>query len=246
MSKLDRFKLFDKEVNVLIVEDETILANTMKKSLEKMGYLVSGIEATAKQAILHVQNKMPDIVIIDINLHCSSGIDAANEIWQKYKIPIIFLTSYSYDRTMNKTMQCKPYAYLIKPCKSKELKAAIKMTLHKHKYFFSPKKSLNIQKSDFIYIDENLKFDRIKLQLYKKGKRVNLTKNEKRLFEILSQKQNEVISYEQISNFIWRENLYDKAKLRMLIYRLRQKLDSDSLLSFYELGYKLKVMKKVA
>jgi len=246
MSKLDRFKLLDKDINVLIVEDEIILAMSMQQSLENTGYFISGIESTALTAIKHVENNKPDIVIMDINLDKSSGIDAANEIWKRFKIPIIFLTSYSNDRTMNKAMECEPYGYLIKPCKDKELKATIKMALHKHKYFFSSKKNIINSKSEYILIDENLKFDKVKVELFKKGKRVKLTKNEKKLFEVLSQKKDEVITFEQISNYIWRESLYDKAKLRMLIYRLRQKLEADPLENSYEFGYKLKVMKQIA
>ena len=235
--------LYDNDINILIVEDEIILAMAMQVSLEQMGYYVSGIETDAKQAIAHAKNNRPDIIIMDINLNDSSGIDAANEIWKSFKIPIVFLTSYTNDKTINKAMECEPYGYLIKPCKDKELKATIKMALHKHKYFFSSKEKLLEKDSEYIIIDENLKFDKTKTELYKNNKKVKLTKNEKKLFEVMSQKIDDVISFEQISNYIWREELYDKAKLRMLIYRLRQKLDIDPFENFYESGYKLKVSK---
>ena len=245
MSKLDKLALKDKDINVLIVEDEVILALSMEMSLQEMGYFVSGIETNAQQAIIHAQNHRPDIVIMDINLNNSSGIDAANEIWKSFKIPIIFLTSYTNDKTINEAMSCEPYGYLIKPCRDKELKATIKMALHKHKYFFNAIEEKPNQ-SKFVIIDENLKFDKAKSELFKNDEKVKLTKNERKLFEVMSQKAGDIVSFEQISIYIWREEIYDMGKLRTMIYRLRQKLDTNPFENLYESGYKLKVKKNIA
>jgi len=245
LSKLNKLTLNDKDIRVLIVEDEIILAMAMEMSLQEMGYIVSGIETTATNAINHAKNNRPDIVIMDINLNDSSGIDAANEIWKSFNIPIVFLTSYTNDNTINQAMSCEPYGYLIKPCKDKELKATIKMALHKHKYFFSNKEN-KPKKSKYIIIDDNLTFDIAKTELLRNGEKVKLTKNEKKLFEVMSQKAGEIVSFEQISIYIWREELYDMGKLRTLIYRLRQKLNTNPFENLYESGYKLKVKKDIA
>ncbi len=238
------FRLFDKNINILIVEDE-IIAMAMQSSLEKIGYTISGIEFDVKSALLHAQSNKPDIVIMDINIDKGLGIETANEIWNRFKIPIIFLTSYSNERIINKVLECGSYAYLMKPCKDKELRATIKMVLNKHKYFFSNKKSLSSEKSEYILIDENLKFDKVKIELFKKDVKVRLTKNEKKLFEVLSQKEGEVIDFKQISTYIWKEDFKNKSKLRMLVYRLRQKLNCNPLENFYEWGYRLKLKKKI-
>lgn len=246
MTKCTPINLYENEINILVVEDEVILAMSMEISLEKMGYYVSGIETDALSAVNHAKRNRPDIILMDINLGDSSGIKAANEIWKTLKIPIIFLTSYTNDKTINEALECEPYGYLIKPCKDKELKATIKMAIHKHKYFFSNQKNTSVLKDNYIFIGKDLKFNKNKAELYKNSKKIKLTKNEKKLFEVMTEKIDEVISFEQISAYIWREELYDRAKLRMLIYRLRQKLGINPFENFYESGYKLKARKEIA
>ncbi|QKJ22081.1 response regulator [Poseidonibacter lekithochrous] len=243
MTKLSNLSQNDIDISILIVEDEVILAMSMEVSLKKMGYEVTGIETSAAQAINHARNRLPDLVIMDINLNNSSGIDAANEIWKSLKIPIIFLTSYSNDKTINQAMECEPYGYLIKPCRDRDLKATITMAIHKHRYFFANKKQVIKEESQYILIEGNLSFDKTKSALYKNDLLIKLTKNEKKLFEIMCENPNSVISFEQISAYVWREELYDMGKLRTLIYRLRQKLEFNPLENVYESGYKLKISK---
>lgn len=235
------------DINVLIVEDEIVLAMAIELSLKKMGFLVSGIETTASKAILHAQNNHPDIILMDINLNnTETGIDAANVIWKKFKIPIVFLTSYTNDQTIKAAMECEPYGYLIKPCRDEELKASISMAIHKHRYFFKDKKNLEKEQTDFLYLEGNLKFDKSNSNLYKNEEEIKLTKNEKKLFEIITKNAGEVVSFKTIYAYIWREDLYDMGKLRTLIYRLRIKLGIDPFENMYEQGYKIKVAQDIA
>lgn len=246
MCKLTNLNQLDNEINVLIVEDEVVLAMALEVSLNEMGFSVSGIEINSQNAIIHAKNKLPDIVLMDINLSSSSGIQAANEIWKTLKIPIVFLTSYSNDKTIKDAMECEPYGYLLKPCRDKELKVTISMAMHKHKYFFKNKNELEVVKDKFIQINENLKFDISKSELYKNDEKIKLTKNEKKLFEIMCEKPGEIVNFERISTYIWRESIYDMGKLRTLIYRLKLKLETNPFENLYELGYKIKVAQKVA
>ena len=246
MNKLTNLKDLDKEINVLIVEDEIVLAMALELSLNEMGFNVSGIETNMKSAVNHARNNLPDIILMDINLSSSSGIHAANEIWKSLKIPIIFLTSYSNDKTIKEAMECEPYGYLLKPCKDKEIKATINMAIHKHNFFFKNKNTDDMLENKFIYINEELKFDANKSELYKNNELIKLTKNEKKLFEILCEHPGKVISLERISTYIWRESIYDMGKLRTLIYRLKIKLNTNVFENLYELGYKIKVIDSIA
>lgn len=237
----------DSEISVLIVEDEIILAMAIELSLKEMGFFVTGIETSASHAIIHSQNNHPDIILMDINLNSkNTGIDAANIIWKRFQIPIIFLTSYTNDKTIKAAMECEPYGYLIKPCRDEELKASINMALHKHRYFFNDKKSLQKNESDFLYLEENIKFDKSNSILYKKDDEIKLTKNEKKLFEIITKNPGDIVSFKTIYAYIWREDLYDMGKLRTLIYRLRIKLGINPFENMYEQGYKIKVTKDFA
>jgi len=246
LNKLTNLKDLDKEINVLIVEDEIVLAMALELSLNEMGFNVSGIETNMKSAVNHARNNLPDIILMDINLSSSSGIHAANEIWKSLKIPIIFLTSYSNDKTIKEAMECEPYGYLLKPCKDKEIKATINMAIHKHNFFFKNKNTDDMLENKFIYINEELKFDANKSELYKNNELIKLTKNEKKLFEILCEHPGKVISLERISTYIWRESIYDMGKLRTLIYRLKIKLNTNVFENLYELGYKIKVIDSIA
>ena len=100
MSKLER--ILDSTKSILIVEDEPILAIGMEYSLEDFGYDVSGIATSYESAISHVRESLPDLVLMDIKIKGDkSGIDAAKVIWQEYKIPVVFLTSYSSEKMIN-------------------------------------------------------------------------------------------------------------------------------------------------
>lgn len=136
--------LANRNFDVLVVEDEPILAMAMELKLKKLGLNVSGIATSPDHAILHAQNNFPDIAIIDINLNAKkTGIDVANYLWKNFNIPIIFLTSYYNDNILNQAMESEPYAYLIKPCRNEELKVAINTAMHKHQFFFKNKKVLS-------------------------------------------------------------------------------------------------------
>ena len=233
-----------KDFDILIVEDEPILAMAMEIKLKKLGFKVSGISTTPDNAILHTHNLYPDLAIVDINLNASkTGIDVASYNWKNFNIPIIFLTSYYNDKILNQAMEAEPYGYLIKPCRNEELKVAINTAIHKHQFFFKNKNLLVPAKNKFIYITENIKFDLLQLELYADDKLYKLTKNEKKLFEILTKQPDKVVSFNTIFNFIWREDVYDLSKLRSLIYRLKNKLKFNPFENLYEEGYKIKIVK---
>lgn len=243
MENLSDFYNFD-EKRVLIVEDEAILALGMECSLEEFGYEVSGIETTANGAIEHVKDNKPDVILMDINLRGeASGIDAAKEIWNSSKTPVIFLTSYSDDKTVKRAMLSEPYGYLIKPCRDKELKVAIQTALHKHNYFYKNKETLkSVEKNNSrIKCPHNIVYDKAKRVLYKEDEIIKLTGNELKLFDILTDYINESVSYERINSFIWRVEDSSIGRLRSLVYRIKTKIGVNIIENIFEMGYKLKV-----
>lgn len=233
-------------LNVLIVEDEIILAMAIELSLKKMGFLVSAIATTAAKAINYAQDKKPDIILMDINLNKKdTGIDAANTIWERFKIPIIFLTSFADDQTIKEAMSCEPYGYIVKPYRDEELKATINTALHKHQYIFNiNNENKKIKDENFIFLEEDFKFDRRTSSLYKSEDKINLTTNEKKFFDIITKNPGEIIGFQVLYAYIWDENAYNMGKFRTLLYRLRLKLGFDIFENMYEHGYKIKLRKK--
>lgn len=117
-------------IKVLIVEDEAIVAKDIKKRLLKRDYEVVGIVSTARAAIKKAEEKKPNVVLMDIYLKGEmTGIQAAKEIWKKYKIPVVYLTAYGDDKTVEEAMKTGPVGYLLKPIDDKELDFSIQQAI---------------------------------------------------------------------------------------------------------------------
>ena len=122
-----------KKANILIVEDELIIAKSTAKKLNKLGYNVPKIVSSGEDAISYASENTLDLILMDIAIKGNiDGIETANKIKSVIDIPIIFLTAYASDRTIDRASQTGCYGYLIKPFREKELQATIKMSLNKY------------------------------------------------------------------------------------------------------------------
>lgn len=120
------------EANILIVEDEGVIAMDIRLRLIRLGYNVCGIAATAEEAIEKSGEHSPDLVFMDIKLKGEmDGIDAASEIRRRFKIPVVYLTSLSDDGTLKRAMTTEPSGYIKKPFEDKQLQSAVEEALHK-------------------------------------------------------------------------------------------------------------------
>ena len=118
---------------ILIVEDELLIAKNTAKKLTKFGYNVAKIVSTGRAAIDFVTHNSPDLVLMDIAIKGDlDGIDTASEIKSIADVPIIFMTAYANDETLDRAAETGCYGYLIKPYKERELQATVKMVLNKH------------------------------------------------------------------------------------------------------------------
>ena len=116
------------KIKIGIVEDEVIIAETISLALEKLGYIVVGKVGTYADAIEMVQEQQPDLLLLDINLGSNKdGIDLANEINDRFAIPIIFLTANADANTVNRAKDIHPIAYIVKPFSSTDLFSAIEI-----------------------------------------------------------------------------------------------------------------------
>jgi DNA-binding LytR/AlgR family response regulator len=121
------------KINVLVVEDESIVSKDIQYSLKKLGYNVVGASSTGEKAIELAGSENPDIVLMDIMLKGEmNGIEAAENIKEKYSIPVIFLTAYADESTLEKAKITEPYGYILKPFKEIDLHTTIEMAIYKH------------------------------------------------------------------------------------------------------------------
>lgn len=124
----------EKRVNILVVEDERIVARDIRRIVEGFGYIVPAIVSTGEKAVQEAKNLHPDLVLMDIVLEGKmTGIDAAEEIRNRFSIPVIYLTAYSDRDTVKSAKETMPYGYLLKPVNEDELRTTVETALYKHK-----------------------------------------------------------------------------------------------------------------
>lgn len=118
---------------ILIVEDKSIEAKDLKESLKSFGYNVVGIASTGDEAINMVAELKVDLVIMDVDLKEEmDGIEAAENIWEEFDIPVVYLTSHTKESMFNRVKLTSTYGYLIKPVNKTDLKNNIEIALYKH------------------------------------------------------------------------------------------------------------------
>jgi PAS domain S-box-containing protein len=119
--------------SILIVEDEVLTAKALQRSFERLGYAVLPIATSAGEAIDLAFELKPSLVLMDIYLDGrADGIEAADAINTRLNIPVVFLTAFSDDDTVQRVKKAAPYGYVVKPVRFEELRAVVEVALHKH------------------------------------------------------------------------------------------------------------------
>jgi CheY-like chemotaxis protein/signal transduction histidine kinase len=131
-----------KTARIMLVEDERIVALNLKRKLEAMGYQISASVISGEKVLEMLPTNSPDIILMDINIHGAfDGIETAARIPKDLRIPVIYLTAYSGDETLERARATKPYGYLVKPYSDRELHATIQMALERHQFECAVEKS---------------------------------------------------------------------------------------------------------
>jgi DNA-binding LytR/AlgR family response regulator len=155
---------------ILIVEDEMIIGANISLQLSKLGYEVTGIISKGEDAMNHVRQNRPDMVIMDIQLKGKlDGVDTAKEIRREFKIPIIYLTANVDDDCFSRAKETHPSAFISKPFKKLDLQHAVELTLGriakngKEALVEEPCESPYVQ-SDSIFVRKNERMIKIMIQ----------------------------------------------------------------------------------
>ncbi|MDK2825124.1 MAG: two-component system, response regulator PdtaR [Methanolobus sp.] len=117
---------------IMIVEDEKIVALDIKDSLEHFGYSVPCMADSGEDAISFIDKCQPDLILMDIVLKGKiDGIEAARTIRDNYDIPVIYLTAYSDEKTLQRAKLTEPFGHILKPFDERELRTNIEIALYK-------------------------------------------------------------------------------------------------------------------
>jgi len=226
-----------KEINILIVEDESIVAMELESYMEKQGYTVLDTCSNAKDAFKIILEKNIDLILMDIRIKGDlDGVEAAVEIKKSHpKTEIIFLTAHLDDYNVNRAIKIDPVAYLSKPFNREELRVFLKIAQRK------------IKKDTFeeiidqhsMILDREFSYDPDNDTLYCCQEIIALTKKENELLELLLKNKNNVVDFYSIENTIWPDKETNTNTIRTLVKRLRQKLKHKFIETVSSRGYKL-------
>lgn len=137
---------------VFIIEDESITALDIKKTLEKLNYEIVGINDRGEEALKVINQANPDIVLMDISLKGElDGIETARLLNIQNKIPVVYLTAHYDDETIERSKTTNPYGFLLKPLNDRDLNSCIRMALYRHeseKNFKEIEEQLSVSKKN--------------------------------------------------------------------------------------------------
>jgi AmiR/NasT family two-component response regulator len=118
---------------ILIVEDDSIIALTIEGRLKDFGYRVVGRAATGADAIKKALDLNPDLVLMDIHLKGPiDGIETAETIYGIHNIPVVYLTAFSDEATLERAQKTSPFGYIVKPFSDSTLKTTLRLAMLKH------------------------------------------------------------------------------------------------------------------
>jgi PAS domain S-box-containing protein len=121
------------KARILIVEDEILIAETVKNKLTKLGYEVVGTVMAGEEAPEAAERHRPDLILMDIKLAgLVDGVDAAGAIQINMDVPIVFVTAFSDEATLDRVKRLSPYGYVIKPYQITDLSITIDLALSRH------------------------------------------------------------------------------------------------------------------
>jgi len=206
---------------ILVVDDEERMARFIRLNLEYDGFIV--IEAyNGIKALDILRSEMPDLVILDVMLPDMDGFEVLKMIREVSSIPVIMLTAKGEEDDRVKGLELGADDYVTKPFSPRELVSRVKAVLRRVE-------PVSISSRDLIEVDEDLKIDFGKREVWLKGELIKLRPTEYRLLYHLVQNAGWVLTYDQILSKVWGYEYRDEPHyVRLYINYLRQKLEKDS------------------
>ena len=225
-------------MKILIVEDEIIPANYLKKILLNEGYTVLAIAKRGAEAITLAKEKQPDIIFMDIMLKDNiSGADAAVEIHTLLpNIIIIFLTAFSDQEMIDFAVRSEAFAYLLKPYRENEILATLQLAKAKRE---TTNKSIEIKTENMmIELVDGYIYNRKVKRVFLNNKEIELGPKALQLIQLLCEQKNITLEIDDIMEHLW-DDPKPKQTLRSLIHRIRQLTSNNLIQNINKFGYKI-------
>jgi len=224
--------------NILVVEDEDALATLLHYNLEKEGYQVR-LSSDGEDALLQIQETLPDLVVLDWMLPKISGIEVCRRLRQRAEtrnVPIIMLTARGEESDRIRGLDTGADDYIVKPFAMSELIARIRAVMRRLRPGLAEDR---LHRGDIVV-------DRVAHRVKRAGREVHLGPTEFRLLDYLMQHPGRVFSREQLLDAVWGSDVYVEARtVDVHIGRLRKALkdqtEDDPIRTVRSAGYSLDV-----
>lgn len=208
---------------ILIVEDDPVIAKTMKQSLESWGYVVEKV-TDFKGVLAEVINFDPQLVLLDISLPFYNGYHWCSEIRKLSKVPIIFISSASDNMNIVMAMNLGADDFITKPFDLMVLTAKVQALLRRT-YDFAGQSNLIEHRGVILNTSD--------ATMSYQGERIDLTRNEYKILLFLLENKGQVVSRDALMAKLWETDSYvDENTLTVNITRLRRKLASAGVDNF--------------
>jgi len=217
-------------MKILILEDERILALSMREFLEESGYEV---ECFTDSDVVYdaIYEKVYDLLLLDVKVPGEhNGFEMLKELRENENMtPAIFITSLTDIDDLSRGYECGACDYIRKPFDLAELKLRVEQVM-KLQCFASPKESIELP--------SGYNYDLKKMKLTFNGETVLLAKTETKILELLIKKRGSVVSCEMFWEEVWGEWV-DSANIRVQVGNLRKKLEKDFIKNVRGVGYSI-------
>lgn len=214
-------------MQILLVEDNEMVAKGLIYSLEQKGYQIIH-KTNVKSTMEFLENQVVELVILDISLPDGNGFNLYQKAINYKKIPTIFLTAKDEEDNIVKGLELGAEDYITKPFSTKELIARIQKVLLR-------------QKKNTIITIQNIEFDLDKMVVYKNKQEIIFTSLELKILHLLFLNLNKVVTRNDIIDKIWEWTGNDVNDNTVTVYlkRIREKLDTDIIKTIKGIGYRI-------
>jgi two-component system phosphate regulon response regulator PhoB len=222
--------------HILVVEDEDSLATLLQYNLQKEGYDVA-LAGDGEEALLLVDERLPDLIVLDWMLPKISGIEVCRRLRQRNEtrnVPIIMLTARGEETDRVRGLDTGADDYVVKPFSMTELTARIRAVLRRLRPGLAEDR---VKRGDIL-------IDRVAHRVKRAGSEIHLGPTEFRLLDYLMQHPGRVFSREQLLDAVWGSDVYVEARtVDVHIGRLRKALGvsetDDPIRTVRSAGYSL-------
>jgi YesN/AraC family two-component response regulator len=213
--------------SVLIVDDEAVLREQIKESLEL--YIDNVYEASnGVEAYEVYQSKKPTVILTDIEMPKLNGLGFVEKIREHdQQTKIIILSAYTNVEYFQKAVKLYLVSYLVKPVPSGKLKEAVLEALE------------GLKPSQMLDLNDGYSWDQKSKTLWHGSREIKLTTYEQLLLECLIKAQGQSVSYEEIHYYVYDVEEFSQNAIASLVKRVRKKSSKDLIASVYKKGYKI-------